>query len=492
MYELRKNSFFLFFVPLILFFLTCNQQSEIDDSIIARAGSRMIDWKLLQRSYELNPQWKKDLTYKQAYLRQLDYLINEKLFAQAAVKNGLLQDSLLRGYLKFIQEKELVKELYRQEVVSQVEISEQEYQEAYQKLKRRIKFEYIQTSSAERAEKYASELKLKGVKEILLLEPEIDLKGISPLMAFGELRLELEEKVFNLQAGEIAGPIPIDNGFMVVKLVDGQVDLFMSELDFAEKKNKIQKVIFDRKASVISNTYIKELMADKNLTLNPEVFYALSQEFSRIIKNKFSAEPIPIYISDEELAQSRNDLSGLLPQTLITFRDGQMTVGEFLKELSYMPPDLRPNLKMIPQLKDAIGVIIRNKYLARKARQRGLDKNKQVKWETQVQSDEILARYWLWKKSELLTITPEEVLAFKQNENFQKYQKMNNSEPSDEVIRNLLFKQKNARQKLLLADSLKITYDVKVDSSRLTSHLKNAEEIIQYNPIPMIVRELYY
>jgi hypothetical protein len=266
----------------------------------------------------------------------------------------------------------------------------------------------------------------------------------------------------------------------------------MSELDFAEKKNKIQKVIFERKASIVSNTYIKELMSDKNLILNPEVFYALSREFSKIIKNKFSAEPIPIYLSDGELQQSRNDLTGLLPQTLITFRDGEMTVGEFLKELSYMPPDLRPNLKMAPQLKDAIGVIVRNKYLAKEARQRGLDKNEQVKWETQVQSDEILARYWLRKKSEPFTVAPEEVLAFKQSENYQKYQKLNNNEPNDELIRDLLLKQKVAREKTQIVDSLKMRYEVTVDTSKLISKLKNAEEIIQYNPIPMIVRELYY
>ncbi|OGB66460.1 MAG: hypothetical protein A2Y94_14275, partial [Caldithrix sp. RBG_13_44_9] len=460
--------------------------------IIASAGDRTVDWKLLERSFELNPQWKKDLTYQQAYLRQLDYLINEKLFAQAAQESGLLKDPKLVGYLKFIEEKELVKELYRLEVASLVEISEREYQEAYQKLKKQVKFDYIRSSSPERAEKYAAELKLRPLDEIQLLAPEEDSKGTTLLIAFGELRPELEDKVFSLQQGEISAPIPIDEGYMVVKVVDGRTDLFMSELDFAEKKNKIQKVVFDRKAGVVSNAYIKELMSDKNLTLNPEVFYALSLEFSKVIKNKLSDEPLPIFLSDAELAQTRHDLIDLLPQTLITFRDGEMTVGEFLQELSYMPPDLRPNLKMAPQLKDAIGVIVRNKYLAKEARKKNLDKNEQVKWEVQVQSDEILARYWLQQKSEQFTVTPEEILLFKQSENYQKYQRMKNDEPADELLQNLLLKQKISQQKILLADSLKLKYDVKIETARLTTKLKNADEIIDHNPIPLIVRELYY
>lgn len=489
MSNLKKSIIFFIF-----FFISfqCEKNSIVKDSIIAHAGQRTIDWKLVHRNFELNPQWKKGVTQKQAYLKQLDYLINEKLFAQAAISDGLLRDSLLAGYLKFIQEKELVKELYRREVASRVEISEQEYQDAYQKLKRQVKFTYVYTPSFSQAEQYAQELKTKTIEEIQLSEPTKDMKGTTPFIAYGELRPEVEEKVFTLAPGEISAPLAIDNGYMVVKVIDGRVDLFMSELDFAERKNKIQKVIFERKAEKVSNAYVKELMADKDLQLNPPVFFALSQEFSRIIKNKFSAEPIPIYVNDSELQEARDNLSSLLPQTLITFRGGQMTVAEFLRELSYMPPDFRPNLKMAPQLKDAIGVIVRNKYLANEARKKKLDKADNVKWEIQVQSDEILARYWVQKKSQHIIVTADEIESFKHSADFLEFQKNSSEEIDDQLIYNFLYLQKLSHYKGLWADSLKTKYTVKIDTSRLVQNLKNPEMIIKENPVPMIVRELYY
>ena len=492
MRDLLKISVIFCLFPVVVLMFSCEKESRVTDPVIATVGNRNIDWKLLQRSFELDPQWKKDLSYQQAYLKQLTYLVDEKLFAQAAQASGLLDDPKLAGYLKFIEEKELVKELYRQEVAARVEISEQEYQDAYQKLKKQVKFEYIQSSSLEDAQRYAAEWAAKPLDQIQLLEPEKDFKGTTPMIDFGELRPVLEDKVFNLPPGKVSPPIPIDQGFMVVKVVDGRTDLFMSELDLAEKKNKIQKVVFDRKAGVVSNAYIKELMSDKDLTLNPEVFYALSREFSRVIKNKLSDEPLPIFLTDQELAQTEQDLTDLLPQTLITFRDGAMTVAEFLRELSYMPPNLRPNLKMAPQLKDAIGVVVRNKYLAREARDKNLDKNEQVRWEIKVQSDEIAARYFLQKRSEQLFITPEEILAFKQSENYQKYQNLAKEEPADEKVGNLLLVQKMSQQKNILSDSLKQHYIVKIDTIKLSAQLKNADELIQHNPIPMVVRELYH
>ncbi len=232
---------FIIFFSLFLILPQCEKNSTIKDTVVAYAGVRTIDWKLLHRSFELNPQWKKGLTRQQAYLRQLDYLINEKLFAQAAIADRFQQDSLLAGYLKFIQEKELVKELYRQQVASRVEISEQEYQEAYQKIKRKVKFEYIYTPSLSQAEQYAEEFKAKTVDEIHLLDPAQDMKGMVPFIAYGELRPELEERVFALTPGEVSAPLAIDNGYMVIKVIDGQIDLLCLSWIMRRKRTKFRK-----------------------------------------------------------------------------------------------------------------------------------------------------------------------------------------------------------------------------------------------------------
>lgn len=104
---------------------------------VASAGERSIDWRLLQRSFQLDARWQRGQTREAAYRLQLGYLIDQKLLAQEALANGALQDPALAGYLEAIQEKEMIKELYRREVASRVEISEETYRQAYRYSKRK-------------------------------------------------------------------------------------------------------------------------------------------------------------------------------------------------------------------------------------------------------------------------------------------------------------------------------------------------------------------
>ena len=109
------------------------------------------------------------------------------------------------------------------------------------------------------------------------------------------MQQELEKIVFFMEKDEVSNPVQLADGYMVIQLVDGTVEKFTSERDYNESKSKIEKVIFQRKSRVAANTYIKEMMLDKNLKLNPPAFYALSDQLSKIVKDKISENPTPIY-----------------------------------------------------------------------------------------------------------------------------------------------------------------------------------------------------
>jgi len=103
MYKNIKNYLLLVILFSLLLLLGCEKSVPFDQGdIIATIGPQKIDWKHLQRSYELTPKWGKGLTYKAAYRNQLDFLIDEKLFAQAARSEGLQKDPKIAGYLDYI------------------------------------------------------------------------------------------------------------------------------------------------------------------------------------------------------------------------------------------------------------------------------------------------------------------------------------------------------------------------------------------------------
>lgn len=489
---LKRSHVFLMLLSMgILWWFSCTRQAQTPRLVVARVGNRSIDWDHLQRSFELKPKWGRGITRAEAYRNQLNYLIDEKLFAQAAERDGLLRDTTLAARLHFVEEKELIKELYRQEVADKIRISDDEYQEAYGNLKKKVKLAYVFTPDSLRAWQYYKNWLEKGVGKMILLDVNNDHRGVTPFFGFGDMEAALETVAFRLKQGEVSRPVRVNGGFMVVQLIAGEVEKFQSKVDFAEKKNKIRKVIFERRASRVSNQFIKNFMLDKNLQLNPPVFYRLAGELSRIIQNKTSETPLPLYVSDRELQTTAHDLASLKKEVLITFRDGEMTVGEFLKHLSHMPAHLRPNLKQPKKLKDAIGVAVRNMYLAQEARRRGLARAPRAKREIRIQSDEILAGYWVKQQAQKIRVPEQEVRAFRESEKFPQLISELGHEPDNAEIAGIIRRIRLMDLKVAASDSLRRLFTVKVDSMVLKQKIKRPEELINYQPAPVVVRDLF-
>lgn len=493
---MRFNHRFLEILAIIalLFALNpgCSKTEETGEESIATVGERSIDWQLLRRSFHLDPKWGKGLTQREAYHNQLNYLIEQKLFAQEALANGLDTEKAIAGLLNATMEKEMIKELYRQEVASRVNISDEEYRSAYQRLKKKVQFEFVSTPDSARALTYREQLFSVSVEELHLQSPSTEQKGVSPMFSYGDIASELEEVVFDMQPGEVSAPIKINNDFMIVKLIDGEVDKFMSERDLVEQKSKIQKVIFERRARQISDEYIYEMLSKQEVKINPPVFYALAEQFSRIVQNKSSDQPVPIYLSNGELKTAEINLKDLADEVLVTFKGGQFTVEEFLRKLWDMPAGMRPQVNMAPQLKKAIAVTVRNHYLSREAYQKGLDKSPQVLYEVEAQNDEVLARYYIRKLRDNLTVTPEEVAEFMNKENFAAVNKSLNGKLDAGAIRGIILDYKLTQERIKIADSLRAVYTVRVDSALFETHLPDADKIIQEKPVGFVYREQFH
>jgi len=491
-----KNSICLKILPVLSVLLLvngCAQKSKPPEDCVARVGDRVITSRHLKQSFELNPKWGKGLTYREAYGNQLDYLISEKMFALDAHQQGMADDSILAGYLDFVGRKEMIKALYHEEVASKVEVSKDELENAYVRLKKQVRFAYIHTRDADRADHYAELLQRVDPDSIDLAESGEDVKGKTELLGFGEMHPEIEQFIFDMDPGEVHDPVWIDNGYMVIKLIDGEIDRFMSERDFAENRSKLEKVIIERKAAVVANGYIKDIMKDANVQLNPDVFFPVAELFfNHIRENSEGNGSIPVFLSDEEIGMIETDPSLYQNEVIVTFRDGQMTVGEILQQLADMPAGLRPRVKMAGELRDAIGVIVRNRFLARRAEELNLDRLPEVKEAIREQRDTILAEYWLSNQKGLIAITDEEIADFRQSSSFEEAAKRYGVEPSRDQIVDFITEYKMALVKLDATDRLKSTFPVAIDSALFKSSIPNQEQVIERDPIPFVTRELFF
>ncbi len=488
----RRCAHTVILLLLLLSALGCRQRTGPRQDVIARVADRRITDRLLKRSYELDPKWGKGLTQREAYRNQLDFLVSQKLFALDAVRRDMDEDTVLSGYLAFIRDKEMIKALYDREVAAKITVSDEELQEAYARLKKRIRYSYVCSRDFARAEAHGKLLEKEPVDSIRLNDPQLEAKGTTGFLTFGQMHPVIESFVFDMRPSEVRGPVWIEDGYMVVKLIEGEIDKFMSEYDLAQNASKIRQTLFDRKAARKGNEYVKRTMAGADVQLNPAVFFRLSELLSRhVSEEKPLDQNLPVFLSDVEIGQVRSDPGYLGDEVIVTYAGGEMTAGEILSHLANMPSGLRPRVKLAKELKDAIGVIVRNRFLAEEARQQGLNRLPAVREEVEIQTDAVLAEYWVAQQRKQVPISDEEVEVFRASEEYAEMGQRYRHEPSYDEMVELLTERKMTLVKLLAADSLQKEFSVSIDSARFQSCIPNPESIISADPIPFVVKELF-
>ncbi len=195
---------------------------------------------------------------------------------------------------------------------------------------------------------------------------------------------------------------------------------------------------------------------------------------------------MPINLSDHELKRVETNIADIKDDILVTYNKDQMTVVEFISELWNMPAGIRPMVRMSQNLKLAVGIIVRNKYLVEKAYREGLDTAKEVIYETRYQSDQYLSREWLRALRTQISLSPDEIFSFKSSNDYQMVLQRSKEKLRADQIEDLLMDFKFADTKMRSADSLRgIGFDgCTVNRQKLSDQIriKLRDTFVSYKP----------
>ena len=465
--------------------LTGCMRKDPPKATVAVAGNRWIDTTELNRSYALQPQWKRGQTRLESYLTQVSELITQKLYAQEAEARGLDRDSLMLGYLGFLKQKEMIKGLYRREIREKVEIGEEEVRQMYERMKKKVSFSYVFARDSVRCAEYLGALKNK---ELPVPGDSTIRIGTKEDVTIGMVAPELEPAIFDAGLHDVRGPIRVGNGYIAVKITGGEKQVMLSENDLILERQKIERLIGDRKMEALSSHYVAGLMRDKDLRLNGPVFWGVADYFGRrVLEAHVDPQQMQtVYVTSDELKLLGADLKMTGNAIVATYRDGALTVGELLEALSNMPGSLRPRVRTPQNLKDAIGGIVRNRYLVNEAERRGLGNDSDVLHEYGLQRDEAIANAYYASRRAAIDVTPEEVAAFKKRSPVSEEQvffKMNMSVLArDAKIASILKSELPA---------LRTRYEIRCDTVRIRTMIPSPGEILREDPVRIFLRELF-
>jgi hypothetical protein len=461
---------------------------EPEKDVVVVAGDRKIDFDELNRSYVLQPKWKRGDTRLRSYLTQASELVTQKLYAQEAERLRLEQDSSLQGYLAFVKEKEMIKGLYRQEIRENVKIDEAETRRMYLWLKKKVDFSYVFAHDSSVCASYAGLLTTTDVDRIPAPGDSSVRIGKREQVKVGSVAPELERELFTAELHNVRGPIRVGNGFMAVKITGGSREAFVSDSDFNARREQIEKMIADRKRDSLANRYVARMMREKDLRLNGPVFWAVADYFLlRVREEHIDPKQLQtVYITSDELRLLDGDLRGMGDAVVATHKEGVLTVRQLMVALSDMPGSLRPRVRTPQNLKDAVGGIVRNQYLAKEAARQGLDKDPGVLREYRLQRDEALASAYFIRRRGEVQVTPGEVEAFRKI-----------SPISEEQV---FFKfsmtalARDAKVDSILkaeGPALASRFEVRCDTAKIRSMVTAPDEILKEEPIRMYLREIF-
>ncbi|MGA9120115.1 MAG: hypothetical protein WB699_12195 [Bacteroidota bacterium] len=465
----------------------CEKPAPPKDAV-AVVGDRVIDVRELNRSYVLRPQWKRGQSEMQSYLMQLEALETQKLYAQEAEKLGLDRDSLMQGYLEFLKQKEMIRGLYRKEVKEKVRIAEPDERRMYEWMKKTVDYAYVFSPDSAQCASYAKLLEFAKGDSITIAPGSPVKAGKKTEGKIGTVPHECEQFLFTGRLHDVSPPIRSEGGFVTVKITGGTQDKFLAENDFASQKESIDKLLTERQSDAIASHYVATLMRDKDLKLDAKVFWQVAEYFWRRVREEH-VDPMKmqnVYVTGDEIQLLSVDLNTIGDAVVATHRDGTLTVKDLLRALANMPGSLRPRVRTPQNLKDAIGGIVRNQYLLKEAARQGMASDPEVQYEYGLQRDETLANAYYDRRRSGVAVSPEEVEVYKRKAPVSEEQvffKLNmTSLARDAKIDSIL------RSEL---PGLRSQYRTTLDTAKVRSLLKTPDAIIQENPMPIYIREVF-
>ena len=193
----------------------------------------------------------------------LDDLVNQELFYMQAKEDQLHNDENFKTEMKKVEEN-MLKQYAINKVLSNVTLTEEEKKAFFEANKSRFNkpesasAKHILVDSEELANDIlnkinSNEITFEDAASIHSTCPSKDAGGDLGTFTKGQMVPEFEEAVFNMNKGEVSGPVKTQFGYHLIKLENLQAG---GESEYEEVKNEIERTLMYQKQT---ETYTNKL-----------------------------------------------------------------------------------------------------------------------------------------------------------------------------------------------------------------------------------------
>ena len=379
---------------------------------VARVGRFTISAGELLDSYEFGPAFVKRNDHP--LRKHLGYMIDEKLLALAAEREGLDTTSFVRSRLDAILEDLAVDRLYTAEVTSRVHLSKGEIDTASEKARVQIGLRWLFATGRNDIERHALRLK-QGVSFDSLMSAPNGEGGSADARTLETTLLRLETRspsfaraIGRLRAGECTPPLQGPDGFYIVRLDRITRNPVQTETEQARTRQDATALLTEARTQSIAADYAGSFMKTANPVikaggLNVLRAYLADRGLSRDLRVKWK---IPSTFMTEAGPRPINDAGEFLKTPLVMFAGRTLTVRDYLEWFEIRQFQLkRTSLAAFnASVKQTIWRLVRDRLLIEEAFRRGLNHRNDVREESDRWHAKLLYLAWRRQLARQLTI----------------------------------------------------------------------------------------
>ncbi|MBI9071090.1 MAG: peptidylprolyl isomerase [Melioribacteraceae bacterium] len=387
----------ILFITLILFYVLGCSAGKSENEFLIKVNENVITKGEFFRQFNLYPLYKNNSNYKSALLQQADKLTEQLYYLEASRLEKFDTLQHIRDHYQFIHNSEMLKQLYKKNVLDQINVSDEQAWEEYKKQNISLSIRHLFAKGKTEVDYiYKS---LKNGNDFHTLAPKVFTD--SALAAnggyLGFIRLTdfdplLIDSIYNLKIGEISKPLLSSFGYHIFKIEDVKQSVFLDKNYFDQNIDELKKNLRNRQSAKESALYVKKILKGKSLNIKGNIL----NEVSRIIENEVTeknSQNLMLYpnVTDIEIIKIKRNLNQIADSILVQFSDDSWTVDEFIAMIKVMPPLQRPDITGRNKIQKVIIDKVRDKYLLEESYRTGLDKSGEVRKNVDAFYKEVLA-----------------------------------------------------------------------------------------------------
>ncbi len=407
----------------------------VGEEVIAKVGNDEITEQEFLARYELTPQVSASIKGMEEALKKevLYSIISEKLWALEANERGLGRSDLLKYTYKVYEEMYVRDALYKEEILSKVNLSDEYLTEAFRRNSQILQVKYLFSLTQHEIDLLYNQLnKTASFDSLLELRPESALQTEPYYVGYGQMDKEVEDMLYWLNIGQYTRPVEAPNGWYIFKLMKKGQNILMNPEQADAEHKKVLKIARTTVTDSIYKGFYEQFFSDINAETNGVLFQQFGEEVIKSLFDRKQNENIidgkEIILKPEDLYRIENDLGAeFLNALFIELDDQPVTLKEFIQYFAFQSfaVDTIDNNMIMNKLNLRVKRYIEHKLLSREGYRRGLQYSPEIQfqlkmWESYYLSDVL--------RNEMLNnveVTDDEVLSY--------YQKMNKGFASTEV-----------------------------------------------------------